>query len=164
MKKIIFLLLMVSIVACNTKTENEKKLQSRIDSLEIKLNNSYKPGLGEFMSSIQIHHAKLWFAGQNKNWDLADFEIKEIKEALDNINKYCTDRPEIKALGMIDEPVDSISKAIQDKDFAAFKNNFVVLTNTCTNCHRETNHGFNVLKIPDNPPFSDQDFKLPAKN
>ncbi|MDE3144698.1 MAG: hypothetical protein KGL19_11125, partial [Bacteroidota bacterium] len=131
MKKIIFLLLMVSVVACNSKTDNEKKLQSRIDSLEIKLNNSYKPGLGEFMSSIQIHHAKLWFAGQNKNWELADFEIKEIKEALDNINKYCTDRPEIKALGMIDEPVDSIGKAIQHKDFAAFKNNFVMLTNTC---------------------------------
>lgn len=163
MKKIIFLFLMATVVACNSKTDNEKKLQNRIDSLEIKLNNSYKPGLGEFMNSIQIHHAKLWFAGKNNNWKLADFEIKEIKEALDNINKYCTDRPEIKALGMIDESIDSISKAIQDKDPATFKNSFVVLTNTCTNCHRETNHGFNVLKIPDTPPFSNQDFKLPAK-
>ena len=35
------------------------------------------PGFEEFMSNIQAHHAKLWFAGQNHNWKLADFEIHE---------------------------------------------------------------------------------------
>jgi len=163
MKKIISLLLIAGLVACNNPSINEKKLQSRLDSLEIKLNNTYKPGLGEFMSSIQVHHAKLWFAGQNKNWDLADFEIKEIKEALDNINKYCTDRPEVKALGMINLSIDSTSNAIKHKDPVEFKNSFTALTNTCYNCHQETNHGFNVLKIPDNPPFSNQDFKSEKK-
>ena len=36
------------------------------------------------MSSIQTHHAKLWFAGMNANWRLADFEIHEIMESVDD--------------------------------------------------------------------------------
>ena len=39
----------------------------------------------------------------------------KLKESLDAIKKYCKDRPEINAIGMIDPPVDSISTAIQQK-------------------------------------------------
>jgi hypothetical protein len=128
--------------------------------LELKLADTYKPGLGEFMSSIQVHQSKLWFAGQNKNWQLADFEINEIKESLDAIKKYCRDRPETNSIEMIDPPVDSISNAIQQKNAALFNKSFVLLTATCNNCHKATNHGFNIIKIPDNPPFSNQVFKI----
>jgi hypothetical protein len=40
----------------------------------------YVPGLGEFMSATQVRHAKLWFAGDAKNWELASFELDEITE------------------------------------------------------------------------------------
>lgn len=144
--------------ACN-ETGNTQKLQNRIDSLQTGLANTYKPGFGEFMSSIQIHHAKLWFAGQNENWKLADFEVNEIKESLDGIKKYCADRSETKSIGMIDQPVENLNKAISQKNAALFKDNFIILTSTCNSCHQTTNHEFNVIKIPDNPPFSNQDFK-----
>jgi hypothetical protein len=45
---------------------------------------SYKPGLGEFMTATQLRHAKLWFAGKQNNWDLAAYEIDEIKEGLED--------------------------------------------------------------------------------
>ena len=67
--------------------------------------DNYKPGLGEFMSGIQVHHAKLWFAGTAANWKLADFEVGEIKETLDDVEKYCTDRPELASLPMIHPPL-----------------------------------------------------------
>jgi hypothetical protein len=44
----------------------------------------YEPGLGEFMTAIQLRHAKLWFAGKSKNWGLAAYETDEIKEGLEN--------------------------------------------------------------------------------
>ena len=47
----------------------------------------YAPGLGEFMTAIQLRHAKLWFAGRAKNWDLAGYEIDEIKEGLEDAAK-----------------------------------------------------------------------------
>jgi len=154
-----FIFLSTLIIACDNQQQTVRQLQSRIDSLQQQIDKSYKPGFGEFMGSIQVHHEKLWFAGINQNWKLADFEIGEIKESLEDIQTYCTDRPERKSLTMIDRPLDSISYAIQQKDEALFKKSFITLTNTCNNCHRTTEHEFNVIKIPDTPPFSNQEFK-----
>lgn len=154
-----FIFLSTLIIACDDQQQTVRQLQSRIDSLQQQIDKSYKPGFGEFMGSIQVHHEKLWFAGINQNWKLADFEINEIKESLEDIQSYCTDRPERKSLTMIDRPLDSISYAIQQKDEALFKKSFITLTNTCNNCHRTTEHEFNVIKIPDTPPFSNQEFK-----
>jgi hypothetical protein len=151
---------MPALLACNNQTGDKKFPQTKVDSLQQKPGNTYKPGFGEFMSSVQIHHAKLWFAGQNQNWKLADFEINEIKESLDGIKEYCTDRPETKSIGMIDPAIDSISIAIQQKNISQFKGSYILLTNTCNSCHRATDHEFNVIKIPDSPPFSNQDFKV----
>lgn len=134
-------------------------MQSKIDSLEKQIANSYKPGFGEFMSGIQVHHAKLWFAGQNQNWPLADFEIHEIEEALDDIKNYCKDREETKSITMINDPIDSLIHSIQQKDANSFKSNFIFLTKTCNNCHLETKHEFNVVTIPTSPPVVNQDFK-----
>jgi hypothetical protein len=156
--KRIAVLICLFITACNTSPGN-KSLSVRVDSLEKKLATTYKPGLGEFMSNIQVHHAKLWFAGNNQNWELADFEIHEIIESIENIKKYETDRPETKLIPLIDPPLDSVSLAIQKKDATAFKNSYLLLTNTCNNCHREVNYSFNEVKVPEQPPFSNQVFK-----
>ncbi|HSC11890.1 MAG TPA: hypothetical protein VLC97_13025, partial [Rhodanobacteraceae bacterium] len=47
--------------------------------------SAYHPELGEQMLTLQIRHARLWFAGQAQNWTLAAFELQEIKEALDAV-------------------------------------------------------------------------------
>jgi hypothetical protein len=156
MKQSIILITAVMMVCCHPKANNEEVLQSRIDSLEA---TAYKPGFGEFMGNIQVHHAKLWFAGQNKNWELADFEINEINENLEAIKKYCTDRPETKSISIIDQAMDSISIAIAQKNPAKFNQSYINLTTTCNTCHQATSHQYNVIKIPDTPPFSNQDFK-----
>src|SRR5689334_23225158 len=102
-------------VACNESSDSSN-LQLQVDSLNQKLSNTYSPGLGEFMSGIQVHHAKLWFAGKNENWKLADFEIHEIIEAVEDIQKFNTDRPEVKSIGMINASLDSVNAAIVKKD------------------------------------------------
>jgi hypothetical protein len=146
------------VTACN-QSGNNQQMQAKIDSLQAKLNDTYKPGLGEFMMGTQEHHAKLWFAGINKNWRLADFEVHEIGETLDDVKKYCTDRPEIKSLGIIDPAVNAIKAAISKQDLEKFKSGFAELTNDCNSCHKDNQHGFNIITIPTSPPVSNQDFK-----
>ena len=148
------------LLACNQQTDNTQVLQNRIDSLEQKLADTYKPGFGEFMSGIQAHHSKLWFAGQNENWKLADFEVHEIMEAIEDIQKFQTERKESQMIEMINPALDSINNAIQQKNSKLFKSSYTLLTNTCNNCHRATNFEFNVVKIPETQPFSNQDFKI----
>lgn len=147
---------------CKQKFVSSSTLQNRIDSLQNELNHSYKPGFGEFMSSIQVHHNKLWFAGVNENWRLADFEIHEMMEAIDNIQKYQQERKESKKVEMILPAFDSVNAAIEQKSIVKFKSSYVLLTNTCNECHVAVDFGFNVVKIPVTPPYSNQDFKLPA--
>lgn len=157
--KLSILLCSFGLFACNQQTDNTAQLQSQIQELQKQLADSYKPGFGEFMTNIQIHHNKLYFAGENQNWKLADFEVQEIIESLDDIPKYCADREEVKSLPMIEPAIDSMNNAISQKSISLFKNSFVLLTNTCNNCHRATNHEFNVIQIPHAPPFSNQVFK-----
>ncbi|WP_419789069.1 hypothetical protein HDF18_23680 [Mucilaginibacter sp. X5P1] len=141
---------------CNSNNAN---LQAQVDSLTHQTQKGYKPGLGEFMLGIQVHHAKLWFAGKNQNWKLAAFELGEIQESVDDIKLYCTDRPEIKSLPMLYPALDSLNQAVKLKSLKQFQTAFVGLTKTCNSCHETTHHEFNVIKIPDTPPFSNQDFR-----
>jgi muramidase (phage lysozyme) len=160
MKNFMFIMIAFMFFACNQSASKYQVLQKKVDSLQSRLDNSYKPGLGEFMSQIQIHHAKLWFAGKYKNWELAGFEVGEIQEALDDIPKYCADRPEVKSISMVIPAMDSLSEAIKENNENKFSDGFTLLTATCNDCHKATDHGFNVIKIPDVPPVTNQVFKL----
>lgn len=153
-----FTIAVVVAAACNPGGADKAALQARVDSLQRKLDDAYKPGLGEFMSGIQVHHAKLWFAGTAGNWKLADFEVGEIRETLDDIGKFCTHRPEVTSLPMIRPAVDSVAAAVGAGNEPAFRSAFALLTATCNNCHRATKHEFNVIRTPEAPPFTNQVF------
>lgn len=154
-----FVFLLATLFACHQPAvDSTTLLQKRVDSLEKQLTNSYKPGFGEFMSSIQVHHAKLWFAGKYQNWRLADFELHEMMEAVEAIRQFQKERKESRFIGMISPAMDSINAAIQKKDTLLFNANYRVLTASCNSCHQATNFEFNVVKIPASVPFSNQEF------
>jgi hypothetical protein len=156
--------LIVICTACMHQNSADKKIVVLVDSLSKQIQQlrkeKYKPGLGEIMAAIQMHHAKLWYAGINNNWKLSAFEIDEIREMLASAREIETDRPGVKDLAMIDPPIDSVALAVQSQDPAAFKKNFLVLTNTCNSCHKANHFEFNVITIPSAPPVTNQDFKL----
>lgn len=157
----VVLLLLAS--ACQPANSRLPALEKKIDSLQNIIDHSYKPGFGEFMSSIQVHHAKLWFAGTHSNWQLADFEIHEIGEALDDIRQYQSERKESKLLYFLNPGLDSLSSAISQQDQGLFRKSFQLLTDNCNSCHWEVSYGFNQVRIPDSPPFSNQVFDASSK-
>ena len=83
-----FMAVIALLFSCTGHDQRTATLEARIryqDSVIFSLNNkieTMRPGLGELMSIIQLHHAKLWFAGTNENWELASFEMDEIREQL----------------------------------------------------------------------------------
>lgn len=158
MKYLLLFTAFAAFISCSQQ-KDAVQLQQRMDSLERRLADTYKPGFGEFMSSVQVHHAKLWFAGQNQNWRLADFEVHEMMEAIENIQKYQSERKESERISMINPALDSVNAAIEKKDTVLFKSSFILMTNTCNDCHHAVDFDFNVVKIPDTPPYSNQDFK-----
>src|ERR1700756_880031 len=75
------------------------------------------PGLGEIMTLQQLRHIKLWFAGRAGNWPLADYEMGELNEGFENVNKLLGGDTVDKAVGA---PMQALQKIIDDKNRAAF--------------------------------------------
>lgn len=129
------------------------------------LAQGYTPGLGEFMSAIQVRHAKLWFAGQGKNWPLAAYELDELKEAFEDAAKYQPNfkgKPIAAMIGPITtRPITQLEKAIDAKDTVRFAKAFDSLSNACTSCHQDAGYGFIAIQRPSFPPLTNQRFELP---
>jgi uncharacterized GH25 family protein len=160
MKKLLSVLVLLLLFSCKQNNHDIEMLQNRIKDLEAQVANSYKPGFGELMSSVQAHHAKLWFAGIHKNWKLAEFEIHEITEVLEDVKKYQYEREESKLIDMMLPALDSISSVIKNKESGLFKDSYSFLTKTCNNCHLDTKFEYNIVKIPEKQQFSNQEFGL----
>src|SRR6202795_1715537 len=77
----------------------------------------YQPGLGEIMALQQMRHIKLWFAGRAGNWPLADYEMGELNEGFEDVNKLLGGDTVDKAVGA---PMQALQKIIDNKDRAAF--------------------------------------------
>src|SRR5690242_16535093 len=81
---------------------------------------AFTPGLGEFMTFTQVRHAKLWLAGNAGNWELADYEIDELKEGLEDVAKYVPTYKDMPVGRMIEstimKPIADVEQAIKARD------------------------------------------------
>ena len=122
----------------------------------------YTPSLVEFMMNVQSHHAKLWLAGNARNWDLADYQVDELKELLEDIAKRVPDYKGTPVGKMIESitmpPIGDIESAIKARDSAKFAAAFDQLTAACNACHEAANRGFIVIQRPATSPFPNQSF------
>jgi hypothetical protein len=163
----IYCLLLTSLFffSCNDDRNTMKILQSEINYINIKNDSlekeiqSIKPGLGDLMLMVQVHHNKLFFAGKNADWPLAQFEHDEIMEILAQAETIENERTEVKLFRtMIYPQLDSIQLYIKKKDAIRFAASFTNLTTACNNCHTNTKYSFNKIIIPAAPPYTNQEF------
>lgn len=123
---------------------------------------SYEPGLGEFMTATQLRHAKLWFAGKQNNWDLAAYEIDEIKEGLEDAARLHPTFDGVPVAEMIktiiDPRIEELENAVRAKSNAKFMVAFDKLTSGCNNCHAGANKPFIRIQRPTESPLTNQNF------
>jgi hypothetical protein len=122
----------------------------------------YEPGLIEFMAHVQSHHAKIWLAGNARNWDLADYQVDELKELLEDVAKRVPKYRDVPVGQMIETttmaPIGEIEAAIKARDSKAFMTAFDKLTAACNNCHEAADRGFIVIQRPATSAFPNQSF------
>lgn len=103
----------------------------------------YSPGIAEIMIVTQIRHAKLWLAGDARNWALADYEIDEIKEGLEDVVQYFPVYKDMPVGKMIEAtimtPIEEVEKAINSRNRGKFVSAFDKLTEACNSCHQAAN-------------------------
>ncbi|PWN07302.1 hypothetical protein [Rhodohalobacter mucosus] len=113
------------------------------------------------MSFINLYSQKLWFAGMQENWELADIYSHEIEEITDGIirQNIIDDGINVSELmeSMIAPQIELMEQAIDNRDSGQFENRFNTLIQTCNQCHTASNYGAVRITVPQTNPFN-QDF------
>jgi hypothetical protein len=136
--------------------------QSNQSDMDAATGEHYVPRLGDIMNAVQTRHIKLWFAGKALNWELATFELRQLKAGLLQAAVMYTGIP-VTNVTTMSKPVQSIADAITAKDIKRFSQAVHELTNGCDACHQSMGRGFIIIGVPTEQPFSDQLFTPQAK-
>ena len=116
------------------------------------------PELGAQMLELQIRHARLWQAGQGRNWLLSQFQLAELREAFAGVvetnGDHASLQPQRLAVvlpAMVDPALNQLQAAIDAHDGAKFDVAYDALSASCNGCHTAAGHGFLVIQRPRTP-------------
>lgn len=152
--------------APKSETKPEAKPEAKPET-KPEAGKSYVPGVEQFMGVMLSQHAKLWYAGKARNWELAEFELGEIKEVMGDVQDLVPVFKNLPFADMLDavivKEVADLEKAIASKNFKKFAAGYDKLTAACNACHQGTEMGMVVIQRPTRPAFFNQDFRPKKK-
>ena len=159
--------LLLLLGACNVPDDNARQREVAALKAEIEALKAAKPGaaapaegpeLGAQMLELQIRHARLWQAGQARNWVLAQFQLAELRESFSGVvetnGEHAALQPQRLAdvlPAMTNPAMDELQAAIDANDGAKFDAAYDSLSAACTGCHQAAAHGFLVIQRPKTP-------------
>jgi hypothetical protein len=125
------------------------------------------PGLGEYMTTIQLHAGKLWFAAKASNWDLAAYELDELKETMEAAKALNAEKNGVKISNVLDSvlqtQVAQLAESIKRKRTGEFQKSYDETLSACNGCHTEAGYKFIHIVRPSAPPVTNQKWEMSAK-
>jgi hypothetical protein len=149
----------VSILAGEIRTLRDDEMR-RTGTNEAALDAKSPPGLGEFMTTMQLHMGKLWFAGRANNWDLARYELDELRETMETAQNLHSTQNGVdisKLLAAVDQSqITQLATSIEKKNQSHFTHAYDEALSACNGCHEESRHRFIKITRPTAPPVTNQ--------
>jgi cytochrome c553 len=103
-------------------------------------------GFDVAMVETGYRYGELYWAGQDRNWDYAAYQLDKIITAIEHGIERRPKRAE--SARMLEPAIASVRAAVQATDAAAFTDAFTTLTATCNACHAAERVGFVVVRAP----------------
>jgi hypothetical protein len=124
----------------------------------------YHPSLADLMTTtVQPRHVKLAFAGREKNWVFAAYELKQLTDAFDRLSLQWPQwrrQPIVELVETIArDPLFELDNAIKNRNGAEFAKAYDHLTDACNACHQAALQTPVVIQDPKEAMFPDQDFR-----
>jgi len=172
---VIVLLVRVSSLGREVRDVNERNdraLAPLRDSLarvqaELAIAKELAPGLGEYMTTIQLHAGKLWFAARASNWDLAEYEVDELKETMETAKALKAEKKGVQISNVLDSvlqtQVTQLAESIKRKSPAEFEKSYAETLSACNACHTEAGYKFIQIIRPTMPPVTNQKWEMSPK-
>ncbi|HUI66319.1 MAG TPA: hypothetical protein VL126_15855 [Bacteroidota bacterium] len=130
------------------------------EHLQISRLEDQLPGLGEYMTTIQLHAAKLSYAAGASNWPLASYELDELKETFEAVDGLHLSKNGVQLSGVIESLLNTqlppLRAAIKEKSRSAFSRAYGETLQVCNGCHRPAGYPFIVIRPPHAEPVSNQ--------
>src|SRR6266550_7025308 len=118
------------------------------------------PGLGEYMTTIQLHAGKLWFAAKATHWELAQYELDELKEKMEAAKGLNAEKNGVKISNVLDSVLQTqvveLDKSIKSKKQTDFQKSYDDALSACNGCHTEAGYKFIHIIRPSAPPVTNQ--------
>jgi hypothetical protein len=134
---------------------------------ELAIAKESMPGLGDYMTTIQLHVGKLWFAAKASNWELAKYELDELKETIEAAKGLNAEKNGVKISGVLDSvlqtQVAQLAESIERKNSAEFQKSYDETLSACNGCHIEAGYKFIHIVRPTAPPVTNQMWELDHK-
>jgi hypothetical protein len=125
------------------------------------------PGLGEYMTTIQLHAGKLWFAAKASNWELSQYELDELKETMEAAKALNAEKNGVKISNVLDSvlqtQVAELDKSMKSKSQTEFQKSYDETLSACNGCHAEAGYKFIHIVRPSSPPVTNQRWEMSAK-
>ncbi len=118
--------------------------QEVIDNIE----NQFQ-GFSRAMVETGYRYQELYWAGQDENWEYAEYQREHIEEALEDGFVRRPDR-EASSQQFMSVALPEMEQVIADGDQDAFLESYTRLTASCNTCHAMEEVAFMVVKIPEN--------------
>jgi hypothetical protein len=142
-------------VAQSANAASDAALKAELEQIKGKLTDQ-----SHVMQDVSYHFGNLWFAGEQQNWDLANFYCSETKSHLhwavrvipkrkDNAGKEVDLAPILEAFE--NGPLRQLEAAIAAKDKEGFEHHYRTSMETCYACHKAADKPFLRPQIPTQP-------------
>ena len=103
--------------------------QEKLETIE----NQFR-GFDVAIIETGYRYQELYWAGQDENWDYADYQIEKIRKAIENGLERRSKRAKSSEY-FLTIALPEMEKAIEINDTLVFNKNFQMLTNSCISCH-----------------------------
>lgn len=132
----------------------------RVMRLDVDSLKGQVPGLGEYMTTNQLHMAKLWFAARSSNWELAKYELDELTETMEAAEGLHVFRNGVNISPVLqstrETQVQLLQTAVARHDLRALRTAYNQTLAACNSCHVSAGYGFIHIIVPTHEPVANQ--------
>ena len=152
--------------------KNDQTIAALQDSLkraqtQLETAKESAPGLGEYMTTMQLHAGKLWFAAKASNWDLAEYELDELKETMEAAKGLNAEKNGVKISNVLDSvlqtQISQLDESIKRNSQIGFQKSYDETLSACNGCHTEAGYKFIHIVRPIAPPVTNQKWETSSK-
>lgn len=144
---LIYIFALVLIVGCNEKSSNEGLTWLNVpDNEKFKVIEKQFRGFDKTMMEVGYRYNELYWAGEDKNWELAKYHIEKIEHTIKLGAERRLKRKE--NAQMIFPILIDLKSQVSSKNQKAFRENYRILRQTCNACHHAENVSYFNVEVP----------------